>query len=122
MLELEITLKTEGRKVSAEDFVRRLASEFSKEIRRQIEITTVRPAQPTVGHFRELSVDAGSALSRPRAVGIIEAARMVNLSAATIRRYVSQGRIPCARVGRRILIKVKTIDTILNEGLQSSII
>jgi excisionase family DNA binding protein len=52
-----------------------------------------------------------------RAVGINEAAELVDLSTATIRKYVAERRIFSVRAGRRILIPMETLDKILGEGV-----
>lgn len=60
---------------------------------------------------------AGEPQVQPRAVGVDEAAQLLGLRPATIRRYVAERRIRFVRIGRRVLIPMEIINAILAEGL-----
>jgi excisionase family DNA binding protein len=50
------------------------------------------------------------------AVTIAEAARMTTLSKGSIRNHAKSGRIKVARVGRRVLVPVASLERLLQEA------
>jgi excisionase family DNA binding protein len=50
----------------------------------------------------------------PLAVDVHEAARLISLSARTIRRYIQIGRLRAVRIGRRVLVPVKSLKALLD--------
>lgn len=52
----------------------------------------------------------------PRSVGVTEAARLLGCSPRSIWRLVSTGDISTVRIGRRTLITVNSIDTLVERG------
>ncbi len=54
-----------------------------------------------------------------RAVSIQRAAEFVGLSKWTLYKFVSEGRLQVVRAGRRVLIPMETVDSLLREGLSS---
>jgi excisionase family DNA binding protein len=52
----------------------------------------------------------------PLAVDIREAARLLSLSARTIRRHIQSGRIKAVRVGRRVLVPIEALTAMVKPG------
>ena len=52
----------------------------------------------------------------PLAVNVREAARLTSLSIHTIRWYVSTGKIPATRIGRRIVIPIDGLQQLVRKG------
>jgi excisionase family DNA binding protein len=49
------------------------------------------------------------------AYGIAEAAELIGVSTATIRRLIDANKLPCARVGDRVLIKRESLEELLDK-------
>jgi excisionase family DNA binding protein len=43
-------------------------------------------------------------------------AEVLSLSPWTIRKYISQGRIPCVRIGRRVLIEAAEVERLIAQN------
>ena len=43
-------------------------------------------------------------------------AEALSLSPWTIRKYIAQGRIPCVRIGRRVLIEATEVERLIQQG------
>jgi excisionase family DNA binding protein len=52
----------------------------------------------------------------PLAVDIREAGRLTSLSPRTIRRYIKSGRIRAVRVGRRLLVPIDALRSVINQN------
>jgi excisionase family DNA binding protein len=109
MFTVELKFKIAEREVSLEKFgdalVGKILEQLTGEIRR-IQIPVVAPS----------SLPKQEPKSKARAVGINQAAEMIGLSPATIRKYVAERRLFSVRAGRRILIPMETIDQVMAEG------
>ena len=46
-----------------------------------------------------------------------EAAKMLGVSAATVRQYVARGRLRAVRVGRRVLVPMEVLEQVIVEGV-----
>ncbi len=55
---------------------------------------------------------------KPLAVGISEAAKMLGVSSATIRRHVSCGRLRAVHVGKRVLLPMEVLEKVMVEGVR----
>lgn len=53
------------------------------------------------------------------AVTVSEAARLTSLSRGTIRNYARHGRIKVVKVGRRTIVPIATLQSLVREGLNS---
>jgi excisionase family DNA binding protein len=53
------------------------------------------------------------------AVTVSEAARLTSLSRGTIRNYARHGRIKVVKVGRRTIVPIGTLQSLVREGLNS---
>ena len=54
----------------------------------------------------------------PLAVDLREASRLTSLSVRTLRRYAQTGRLPVVRVGRRILVPLESLRTLVRSDSQ----
>jgi excisionase family DNA binding protein len=52
----------------------------------------------------------------PLAVNVREAARLTSLSARSIRRYISSGRLSVVRAGRRVLVPMPALRQFMQEA------
>lgn len=50
------------------------------------------------------------------AVGAREAARLLSVSERTIRAWTSQGKLPCRKIGSRVLYSVAVLEKLLADG------
>lgn len=50
-------------------------------------------------------------------ISLKEAASILSISLSTIRRWITQGRLPCVRLGRLLRVRVADIDAIVRLGL-----
>jgi excisionase family DNA binding protein len=55
----------------------------------------------------------------PIAVDVNTAAKMTSLSPHTIRLYVRKGRLRVSRVGRRLLVPIESLRTLVRDGMTS---
>ena len=51
----------------------------------------------------------------PLSVSVAEASRLLSVSPRTIRRYIRLGRIRVSRLGRRIVVPIDSLKTLLRE-------
>ena len=54
---------------------------------------------------------------QPLAVSVEEAARLLGLSKHTVRAYIRRGLIPATHLGRRVVVRMDSLETILARGL-----
>jgi hypothetical protein len=59
-------------------------------------------------------------VAAPRLVGIREAATILHLSVASIRRLVIDGRLPVVRLNRRLLIDVHDLGRLIDRAKERS--
>jgi len=55
-------------------------------------------------------------VAAPRLVGVREAAAILNISVAAVRRLVVDGRLPVVRLNRRLLIDVRDLDHLIDRA------
>lgn len=113
MFKIEVKFRVGERDVPLERFVALFVAEALRSAQTEIQPKPVPvPRPPTTPSWQ-----APKPKTEPRAVGINEAARLLSLSPATIRAYVSRWKIPCVRIGRRVLIPPETINELVGKGL-----
>jgi excisionase family DNA binding protein len=61
----------------------------------------------------------GVEVPRTIAVSVRRAAEMLGVSKSTIRIYARSGRLPSARLGRRVLIPTRSLEKLFQEATQS---
>jgi excisionase family DNA binding protein len=55
-------------------------------------------------------------MSEKLTIGLKEAAQTLGLSIWTLKRYVSDGRLACVRIGRRVLVEPGELARLVAEG------
>lgn len=117
MFEIQVRITESGRSLSLGAFVdavvteivRGLSSEIHQMAKSQTHpATTGAPLQSTEEkHRRVLAL----------AVGVNEAAKMLGVSSATIRRHIAQQRLRAVRVGSRVLVPMEVLQKVILEGV-----
>jgi excisionase family DNA binding protein len=116
MFNVEVRLSVDGRYVSVQGFVEALVAEIRKVVSEGVQ----RPpqARPMAVEIpwreREERERKGP---KPLAVGVDEAAKMLGVSSATIRRHVSCGRLRAVHVGKRVLLPMEVLEKVMVEGV-----
>ncbi len=54
----------------------------------------------------------------PLSVGLEEAAALLGISARTLRKMAADGRVPSVKLGRRLLFRVRDLETVLTQNLR----
>jgi len=113
VLNIEISLTEDGRELSVDAFVQALVREVRHGLRDEFRRITddVVPAGSKM-------MQNQAAQLQPRAVSISEAARLLGLSKRTIDTYVAMKEIRAVRIGRRVLIPIKSSDLVLARGIR----
>ena len=112
MLGLEIRLVMQGKEVSFDSFVEAIVRQVRSAVREEISGTLGREPNPR----REPLQVPMNEPSR-QAVSIREAARLLSISPRTIHNYVALGVIRTVRVGRRVLVPMKSVNEIVSKGI-----
>jgi excisionase family DNA binding protein len=112
MINLEIRLAMDGRKVSFDTFVEIIVQKVRASIRE--EISRVHPMPRHQGP--DFARGANSETPR-QAVSIREAARLLSISPRTVDKYVALKLIRTVRVGRRVLIPTKSVNEVASKGI-----
>jgi excisionase family DNA binding protein len=113
MLSVEIRFLMQGKEVSVDSFVESIVHQVRASVREEIGRT-----------FRkrdELSSDSARRVESemPRqAVSVREAARLLSISVRTVDKYVALKVIRTVRVGRRVLVPMKSVSEVASRGIR----
>jgi excisionase family DNA binding protein len=112
MLSVEIRFLMQGREVSVDSLVEAIVREVRASVREEIGRTFPK-------HEQQGSVSLGRVdPAMPRqAVSIREAARLLSISPRTVDKYVALKVIRTVRVGRRVLVPMKSVNEIASRGI-----
>jgi excisionase family DNA binding protein len=55
----------------------------------------------------------------PLAVGLEEASAMIGISARTLRKMASDGRVPSVKLGSRLLFRVQDLEMVLAQAVKA---
>ena len=114
MLNVEIKFLMAGKEGSLDSFVGAMVQEIREAVRE--EISRALPKNEPHGPDFFLR----SAPETPRqAVSIREAARLLSISPRTVDKYVASKVIPTVRVGRRVLVPMKSVNDITVKGFRA---
>ncbi len=112
MLNVEIRFLMQGKELSVESCVEAIGPEIRASVREEIGRTLHKPEQedpnsrPRIG--REM----------PRqAVSVREAARLLSISPRTMHNYIGLKAIRTVRVGRRVLVPMKSVIEVATRGI-----
>ena len=112
MTKAEIRIFIEGQEFSFRSFAEQLLREVRTSVREELSQNRCaqkeRPPEP---------VPEASAEAPCIAVSKREAARLLGISTRTVENYVASKAIRCVRVGRRVLIPMKSVNEVATRGL-----
>jgi len=111
-LNFEIRFAMQGKEVSVDSFIEAIVREIRASVREEINRTFPKHEQQDSESPRRVD----SEMPR-RAVSIREAARLLSLSARTIQNYIALKAILTVRVGRRVLVPMKSVNEIAKRGI-----
>jgi excisionase family DNA binding protein len=104
MLSIELQFVSNGRRLSLNDVVDLVAEKLASRLTVYLKERPVQPTQAT--HH-----------NAPRAVSVQEAARLLSVSEAALRKFIGRKRLRAIHVGARVLIPMEVIDTALRDGI-----
>jgi excisionase family DNA binding protein len=112
MLSVEIRFVMQGKEVSVDSFVEAIVRDVRASVREEIGRTF--PKHEQQGFDSPRTVDS----EMPRqAVSVREAARLLSISPRTVDKYVALKVIRTVRVGRRVLVPMKSVNDVLTRGI-----
>jgi excisionase family DNA binding protein len=104
----------QGKEVSVDSFVESIVREVRASVREEISRTLPKHEQQGSDSLRSVE------LEMPRqAVSIREAARLLSISPRTVDKYVALKVIRTVRVGRRVLVPMKSVNEVVTRGIPS---
>jgi excisionase family DNA binding protein len=110
MLNVEIKFPMQGKEVPVDSFVGTIAREVRASVREEISRTRTLPPHEQQSSESPLKID----VEMPRqAVSVREAARMLSISQRTVDKYVALKVIRTVRVGRRVLVPMKSVNEVV---------
>jgi excisionase family DNA binding protein len=112
MLSVEIRFVMQGKEVSVDSAVEAIVREIRASVRKEISRTFSKhePQGSDSTGRREFEI--------PRqAVSIREAARLLSISQRTVDKYVALKVIRTVRVGRRVLVPMKSVNEVVARGI-----
>ena len=112
MVSVEIRFVMQGRGVSVDSFVEAVVREVRASVREEISSAFPKYEQPS-----PVSTRIADTETPPQAVSIREAARLLSISARTVDKYVALKVIRTVRVGRRVLVPMKSVNEIVTKGI-----
>jgi len=119
MFSVEVTFKVDGRSLTMDGFVQALLGEMQRAARagshEALQLRKLPAPNPEVSRSPDLDPKQGT---RPLAVGLREAANMIGVCKLTLEAYVGVGDIRAIRIGRRVLIPIKSLEKVMREGLK----
>jgi excisionase family DNA binding protein len=119
MFSVEVTFKVDGRSTTLDGFVQALFGEMQKAARtgNREALQFRKPPRPIpeVSWSPDLEPKQGT---KRLALGLREAANMIGVCKRTLEGYVGAGDIRAIRIGRRVLIPIKSLEKVMREGLK----
>lgn len=112
MLNVEIRFVMQGREVSVDSFVEAIVREVRASVRDEIGRTLPKHEKLDSDSPRKVNSEM------PRqAVSVREAARLLSVSQRTVDKYVALKVIRTVRVGRRVLVPMKSVNEVVARGI-----
>ena len=114
MLSLEIRFNIQGKEVSVDSFIEDVMRQLRASVRDEI-------SRVLVGQDTQSPASSPVTMSEPscQAVSVREAARLLSLSRRTIENYIALKVIRAVRVGRRVLVPIKSVNEVAAKGIPS---
>lgn len=114
MLNVEIRFVMQGKEVSVESLIESIVREVRASVREELGRTLPNHEQQSSDTPRTVNIEM------PRqAVSIREAARLLSISRRTVDKYVALKVIRTVRVGRRVLVPMKSVTEVATRGIPS---
>jgi excisionase family DNA binding protein len=115
MFDVQVRFMEGGRPVAFDGFIAAVVAEIGRRIRSEIQnLPQARPMVPEIP-WREREEERKR--PKPLAVGVDEAAKLLGVSSATIKRRVSCGRLRAVHVGKRVLVPMEVLEKVMVEGV-----
>jgi excisionase family DNA binding protein len=112
VINVEIRFLVSGREVSLDSFAAALVADIRQAMREEISQLSNPPVGkdlgPTLNHDHK---------TPPLAVSKREAARMLGVSERTVDNYIALKAIRCVRVGKRVLIPMRSLHEVVSKGI-----
>ncbi len=112
MLSVEIRFVIQGKEVSVDSFVESIVREVRASVREEIGRTFAMPEQHGPDPLRRAGPELPS-----QAVSVREAARLLSISPRTVHNYICLKAIRTVRVGRRVLVPMKSVNEVASRGI-----
>lgn len=112
LLNIEIRFLMHGKEVSVDSFVEAIVREVRTSVREEIGRTLLMDEHRRSGSPRRVDSE-----NPCQAVSIREAARLLSLSPRTMHNYIALKAIRTVRVGRRVLIPMKSVIEVATRGI-----
>jgi excisionase family DNA binding protein len=112
MLNVEIRFVRHGKEVSVDSFVETIMREVRAAVRQEFDEALSGQAN----NSPQSSHRVNSEMPR-HAVSIREAARLLSISPRTVHKYVALNVIRTVRVGRRVLIPMRSVNEVATRGI-----
>jgi excisionase family DNA binding protein len=112
MLNVEIRFVMQGKEVSVDSFFEAIMREVRASVREEISRTLSKHENHDSDSPRR--VDSEMPL---QAVSIREAARLLSISPRTVHNYIVLKAIRTVRVGRRVLVPMKSVNEVASGGI-----
>lgn len=112
MLSVEIRFLMQGKEVSVDSFVESILRDVRASVREEISRTF--PKHEQQGSDSARRIDSEMPL---QAVSVREAARLLSISPRTVHNYIGLKAIRTVRVGRRVLVPMKSVNEVASRGI-----
>jgi excisionase family DNA binding protein len=112
MLNIEIRFVVQGKELSVDSFVEAIVREIRASVSEEISRTLTKQEQ-----YSSDSPRRDTSEMPVQAVSIREAARLLSISTRTVSKYVALKVIRTVRVGRRVLIPMKSVNEVASKGI-----
>jgi excisionase family DNA binding protein len=114
MMNVEIRFVMQGKEVSIDSFVEAIVREVRTSVREEISRTLPKHEQQGSDSPRRVNSEMP-----PQAVSVREAAHLLSISQRTVDKYVALKVIRTVRVGRRVLVPMKSVYEVVARGIPS---
>lgn len=109
---IEIRLVMHGKEVSLDSFIEAVVRQVRTSVREEMSRTLTGREE----HKPDLPHETRTETPR-QAVSIREAARLLSLSVRTVDKYIALKAIRSVRVGRRVLVPMKSVNEVAARGI-----
>jgi excisionase family DNA binding protein len=112
MLSVEIRFLMQGKEVSVDSFVESIVHQVRASVSEEIGRTFLKRDELSSDSARRVESEMP-----PQAVSVREAARLLSISVRTVDKYVALKVIRTVRIGRRVLVPMKSVNEVASKGI-----